>query len=271
MKRVTDLKRKINYFLSSSKLGRGEVKVLLDQLQVIGRVAIFGGMLRDLLLVGNEGFNSDIDLVIDAKNDQELDELLQSYNAIRNKFGGYRLTLSKWKVDVWSLQSTWAFKNGYVTGSSIPDLCKTTFFDWDGIVYDVGSEAIYTVDGYFDRLDSEILDINLEENPNPMGNIVKALRYKEKYSASFSNRLARYVYENLEAVDPELISKYESRSHQWPVLNRNMISQILHALDIHQDEQPLLPFAGVELQPSLWAAKSDQDLQSQQKEKCEKH
>ena len=77
-------------------------------------VLLFGGMLRDLSLVGNVGFKSDIDLVIDTEEDESLDYLLKTYSAKRNKFGGYRLCLSKWKVDIWMLKSTWAFREGYV-------------------------------------------------------------------------------------------------------------------------------------------------------------
>ncbi len=252
------MKRKVNYFLSSPKLGRPEVKNLLDQLQGLGDVGIFGGMLRDLSLLGNEGFDSDIDLVVDAGNEGELDALLRPYRPTQNKFGGYRLKLSRWAVDIWLLKSTWAFKKGYVEDSTFADLCKTTFFDWDGIVYKVGDGTILTVDGYFDHINEKLLDINLENNPNPMGNIVKAFRYREKYGAGFSNRLAKYIYENLEDFDPDRISTYENKSHDWPVLSSNIISRIFEELCIHQEKYPLLPFVGAEVQSSLWTAKDDQ-------------
>ncbi|MCF6209238.1 MAG: hypothetical protein L3J88_13825 [Gammaproteobacteria bacterium] len=258
VKKKSDLKKKVSYFLSSSKLGRPEVKDLLDQLQELGEVGIFGGMLRDLSLLGNKGFDSDIDIVIDASNEDALDALLRPYRPIRNKFGGYRLKLSQWAVDIWLLKSTWAFEKGYVEDNTFADLCKTTFFDWDGIVYKVGDGTILTVDGYFDHINEGLLDINLENNPNPMGNIVKAFRYREKYGAGFSHRLAKYIYEKLEDFDPDYISSYENKSHDRPVLSSHVISQTLEALCLHQKEYPLLPFAGVEVQPSLWAAKDNQ-------------
>lgn len=258
IKKISDLKKKVSYFLSSSKFGRQEVTALLDQLQELGEVVIFGGMLRDLSLLGNDGFDSDIDLVIDTDNEDELDAFLQSWKPVQNKFGGYRLKLSRWEVDIWSLKSTWAFKKGYVEDGSFADLCKTTFFDWDGIVYNVGDGSILAVDGYLDHINTGLLDINLENNPNPMGNIVKAFRYREKYGAGFSSRLAKYIYENLEDFDPDFISLYENKSHDRPVLNKNVISQVLDALCVHQEKHPLQPFMGVELQPSLWATKNDQ-------------
>ncbi len=255
-KKISDLKKKVSYFLSSSKLGRHEVKILLDQLQGLGEVVIFGGMLRDLSLLGNEGFDSDIDLVIDTDKEDELDALLRPYRPVQNKFGGYRLKLSRWPVDIWLLKSTWAFKKGHVEGDTFTDLCKTTFFDWDGIVYKVGDGSILTVEGYFDHINEGLLDINLENNPNPMGNIVKAFRYREKYGAGFSSRLAKYIYENLEDFDPGVISLYENKSHDRPVLSRNVIAQIIEALRMHQGKYPLMPFASTEVQPSLWAARN---------------
>jgi len=255
--KISDLKRKVGYFLSSPKLGRQEVKTLLDQLQKIGEVVIFGGMLRDLSLLGNGGFDSDIDLVIDTDKENELADFLRPYSPARNKFGGYRLKLSRWEVDIWPLKSTWAFKQGYVKEGSFADLCKTTFFDWDGIVYKVGDGTILAVEGYFDHINEGLLDINLENNPNPMGNIVKAFRYREKYGAGFSSRLATYIYEHLENFDPNLISLYENKSHGRPVLNKNIMSRVLEELCVHQEKHPLQPFTRVELQPSLWATHND--------------
>ncbi len=252
IKNISDLKRKVNYFLSSSKFGRQEVKALLDQLQEIGEVVIFGGMLRDLSLLGNEGFDSDIDLVIDTDKEDELDAFLHPYSPVRNKFGGYRLELSRWEVDIWPLKSTWAFKKGYVEDGSFADLCKTTFFDWDGIVYKVGDGTILAIEGYLDHINEGLLDINLEKNPNPMGNIVKAFRYREKYNAGFSSRLAKYIYENLEDFDPDLISLYENKSHGRPVLSKDVISQTLKELSLHQEKHPLSPFVSTNVQPSLW-------------------
>jgi predicted nucleotidyltransferase len=55
-----------------------------------GDVNLFGGVLRDLALLGRRGFNSDIDLVVEG-DWKDCETYLKSLNAQRNKFGGYRL------------------------------------------------------------------------------------------------------------------------------------------------------------------------------------
>ena len=59
------LDKKIRYFLNSHHRGRAEVRKTLAELRLHGRLALVGGMLRDIALFGNAGFNSDLDLVID--------------------------------------------------------------------------------------------------------------------------------------------------------------------------------------------------------------
>jgi len=251
IKNLTELRKRVKHFLGSSAFGRQEVIGLFDSIAPYGSIALFGGMLRDLSIVGNKGFNSDIDVVVDSNNVEELGRVLESFSCSRNKFGGCRLSLSKWNVDIWLLETTWAFKLGHVHGGSFSDLCKTTFFDWDAIVYEVNSEKITAIDGYVERINSGVLDINLEINPNPIGNIVKAFRYQQKYDASFSNRLARYIVKYLNDMNAEQLARYENASHDWPILSEKELSDSITALRMHQEYHPLFPFKSEGPQRSL--------------------
>jgi hypothetical protein len=251
IKNLTELRKRVKHFLGSSAFGRQEVKGLFDSITPYGSIALFGGMLRDLSIVGNKGFNSDIDVVVDSNNVEEFERVLESFSCSRNKFGGYRLSLSKWNVDIWLLETTWAFKQGHVHGGSFSELCKTTFFDWDAVVYEVDSEKITAIDGYVDKINSGVIDINLEINPNPIGNIVKAFRYQQKYNASFSNRLARYIVRHLKEITAEQLTRYETISHSWPILNTKELSYSMYELRMHQERHPLLPFKSADPQHSL--------------------
>lgn len=252
IKSTSDLKKRIDRFFSSSLHGRGEVRHFLSSLEDLGEIALFGGMLRDMSLASISEFNSDIDIVIDAKDTLSLDVFLAKFNAQRNKFGGYRLAISKWKIDIWELDSTWAFKHGHALGKSLDDLCKTTFFDWDGIIYHLNNAKIIAVDSYLDRLHSKIIDINLCENPNPVGNIIKAIRYCEKYDAKLSAKLARYVHHQIQYLSPAQISLFERTSHDRPVLDEQQINNLFDELSKHQYQYPLLPFEPHVKQQTLW-------------------
>ena len=71
-----------------------------------GDAYLFGGVLRDLALLGGRGFNSDIDVVVEG-DWTSFKKYLDHLGAYRNKFGGYRLDVASWKVDIWSARETW--------------------------------------------------------------------------------------------------------------------------------------------------------------------
>lgn len=230
IKSFSELKKRISWFLSSSSDGRDEVRNFIFKLESFGQVAIFGGMLRDLSICGNGGFKSDIDLVIKTSDLDKLKRLLRNYCVTTNKFGGYRIKLNRWDIDLWAFERTWAFQKGLVEGTQLKDLCKTTFFDWDSIIYELSSDAVHTMDGYIDKINSRFLDINLVQNPNPRSNVIKTLRYHELYKAKLSTRLANYVSANTRSNTVEELVKHEQNSHKYPILNTSRTQLILNSI-----------------------------------------
>ena len=253
IKKFSDLRKRVNHFLEYKAYSRDEVISFIKRIERVGEVAIFGGMLRDLSILGNEGFNSDVDLVIDTEDVNELENILLTYRCYKNKYGGYRVILGKWKVDIWTLTSTWAFRTGLVEGRTLEDLCGTTFFNWDAIIFKIGSGEFYSIEGYIDHINERFLDINLMENFNELGNVIKSLRYYEKYDAKLSSRLASYVYKILSSNSYEDLYLAEKSSHDWPLLEKERIRKIYSLLKEHQDNFPLLPFEYETKQPQLWS------------------
>ena len=98
-----------------------------------GNVYLFGGVLRDLALLGRKGFNSDIDLVVEGDWSHFV-SYLQSLKAHKNKFGGYRLMVDGWPIDIWNAKETWAIKQGFVLYKGIASLTDTTVLNWDAIL-----------------------------------------------------------------------------------------------------------------------------------------
>src|SRR5574337_992733 len=81
---------------------RSSVAGFLDFLSDVnlgGGVYIFGGLLRDLAIFGKRGFKSDVDIVVDGDWESCV-RYLEEANAVRNKFGGFRLVVSGVAVDV---------------------------------------------------------------------------------------------------------------------------------------------------------------------------
>jgi len=212
------LKRRVEYFLSSPLLGRAEVSAFARAAALRGDVYIVGGMLRDLFLAGNRSFSSDIDFIISECSSSDFDALMLPLGARRNRFGGYRIQLQKWSVEMWRLEDTWAHREGLCDVFTVEDVGKTTFFDWDPIFYNVARRDVLVEPDYFQRLRNRILEVRLGKSPNPLANIVRALRYANKWDALFGPGLARLVLQTIVDTGWERLRSYEMASFHDPQL-----------------------------------------------------
>jgi predicted nucleotidyltransferase len=141
-----------------------------------GDVYLFGGILRDLALHGQRGFNSDIDLVVEG-NWPNCADYLRKLGAQNNKFGGYRLTVAGWPIDIWNAKETWAIREGLVRYHGISSLTETTVLNWDAILMNWRTKVFVHRRTYIEALRKRILDVVLQQNPNPLGMAVRVFRH----------------------------------------------------------------------------------------------
>lgn len=169
------LKKRVLRFFESPK--RLEVKNFIRILSGSGEVLVFGGLLRDIALYGGGEFNSDIDLVIDCSS-EVLFEFFQKRNALsgRNHFGGYRVKVGGWSIDVWPMRETWAFASGKVEFVDRESLLSTTITNWDSVAFSFKDNSLIADRSYVDCLKRRELDIILVENPNRLGAFLRVLK-----------------------------------------------------------------------------------------------
>ena len=189
-----------------------EVSRVVAFLSDLGRVAVFGGAVRDLALHGTAARPADIDLVVEGDSDRQLSRFLAPYAPARNRFGGFRFKVERWSFDVWRVEDTWAVREGLVKARRLDDLVQTTFFDWDALLYVERSGTIAALPDYFDRLASSVIDINLRENPNPLGNLIRTLRILAAGRAFLGKHLMAYAWDQLNHVDDRAILAAEATS-----------------------------------------------------------
>ncbi|MGB8226261.1 MAG: nucleotidyltransferase domain-containing protein [Sedimentisphaerales bacterium] len=141
-----------------------------------GEVYLFGGVLRDLALIGERAFNSDIDIVVEGNWDNCVN-YIESLGARKNKFGGYRFHVAEWPIDIWNARETWAIKQGLVEYKGIVSLTETTVLNWDAILMNWRSHTFICRKNYLESIQSGLLDIVLEKNPDPLGMAVRVFRH----------------------------------------------------------------------------------------------
>jgi hypothetical protein len=247
---VVALRHRLRLLLSNRYAG-GAVSPVLRQLRAHGPVALFGGAVRDLAVNRPSAFRSDLDLVINGEPDA-VGATLVHLGGHRNRFGGYRLRLGHWTVDAWPLGATWAIRSGIVECRTFADLARTTFFNWDGVAYDVSNDILYADDSYLSSLRTRLLELNLEPNPNPLGNIIRALRLAASGRATLGPRLSAYVAHTMEPYlrtgdvrgDLGLWTHFPSAPRAYVhFFTADVVRQLLLQLHAHVMIRPQEPFA----------------------------
>lgn len=164
---------------------------LIDKLSKAGPAVIFGGAIRDWI-VGKSP--RDIDLVLDCP-DKSLNFLSQ-YKAEKNRFGGYYLKIDDVELDVWNLDSTWAFKRDSKFTKNLKSLTQTVFFNMDAVLFYLDTGKLQD-DGFSQAMESKALDIVYEPNPFPFLCVSKALCALHKYDMRPTDNLRRYIDEQI--------------------------------------------------------------------------
>ncbi len=186
-----------------------------------GDVYLFGGVLRDVALFGRRGFASDIDLVVEGDWEHCVN-YLDSLGAHRNKFGGFRLAVAGWPVDIWNATETWAIRQGHVRYSGIASLTDTTVLNWDAILMNWRTGAFVCREGYLDDLRAGTLDIVLLANPNPLGMVVRVLRHLcSKDARRVTRSAARFLAESTAKYKFAEIVGEERRSYGNSMIRRD--------------------------------------------------
>lgn len=216
------------------------------------RVAIIGGLVRDLARKGPAGFRSDVDLVIEAPS-QDVADLAARLNAEPNRFGGFGYHSTHWKVDFWALESTWALTSGHVNVARLSDLTQCTFFDCDAILYDLKSRTIACREDYLDGLRRGEIEINLLPNPSTLGNLLRSIRRLLLWNVRAGPRLRKFITEALDEEAFCAIRATERAVYPNPVLGRvyNEMELYRYLFDMNERVRIDLSFAIQRTLPGL--------------------
>ncbi len=156
---------------------------------------LFGGVVRDLIVLGGRYYPRDVDVVLQNTTTDELMTEFSSYEYKVNRFGGLHLNVNRWTFDVWPLEKTWAFANN-ISIPPIPEyLPMTTFLDVEAIAVTLNGPdrvgSIYS-NGFFQAVERRCIGINYADNPFPELCAVRAIITACKLRFGVSPDLAKY-------------------------------------------------------------------------------
>lgn len=193
---------------------------IFTPLSQCGDVYVIGGALRDLAFFGADRRpTSDIDIVVTGSS-SDVDRIARNLQATQNRFGGYGIKSGGMKVDFWAFENTWAKVHRQAEIKKVDDLLKSTFFDWDAILYNVFDKKIIAKPNYVDIMRGRVIEINLLSNPSPHGNLVRALRRLVMYDLRPGKRLKWFVNDGLRRYDWQRIVDTEKGAYHNSFLDQ---------------------------------------------------
>jgi hypothetical protein len=192
------LRKRLNEFLRV----RSEWKVPL--IEALARLSeqpwpavIFGGVLRDLTILGPSEVPRDVDIVVANARPEHLEEVFADLVHSKNRFGGLRLRTKGWLIDMWTLDSTWALRDRSDEFLTFDRLVQTTFLNVEGIAAEISPKPtqkrkLYS-SSFFEAATDKILDISFEPNPHPSLCVVRSIMTAIRLNWVLSRRLSNYI------------------------------------------------------------------------------
>lgn len=177
-----------------SKL-ENQVVELLDHLQSITDVYIFSGIIRDYFLK-NDSIR-DLDIVLGEQLDLAFinRHYFPNIEITINNYGGYKVIVNSFRIDIWSIDSTWGIVNERKSATKY-SLIHSAFFNFSSILFSLNIEEFYFDDVFINFLNERVIDVEYEKNPNISLCIVNSLYYKNKLSMPLSAKLKRWIKNN---------------------------------------------------------------------------
>lgn len=134
-------------------------------------------------------------------------------------------------IDIWSLDETWAYKNQIIKckpSNYVEHLTSTVFLNIDAIVYDMKNNIWYDSE-YREAMQSKVLDVLLECNPEVPLNIIRAIVLKRRYSMTYSSKLKRIIREEMNAKENflDILMSIQMRRYKREILSRELIENEL--------------------------------------------
>lgn len=124
------------------------VGALLNSCNSVGEAYLFGGQVRDALL-GSAGAFGDVDIFVSGPLNPEFAERVARVYR-RTNFGGMRLVVGRYDVDIWELAKSDAFRYERGLEKNIKGLLSTVCFSTDAVAVSLVNGRVLA-DGSFNR------------------------------------------------------------------------------------------------------------------------
>ena len=167
------------------------VLAIIHQMSEETSVYLFSGVIRNFFLKSND--IRDVDIVLSSPVNVE--SYFKGYKIGKNSFGGYKIETEDLKIDLWTLDTAWAFQYQKTLPFDLEKFIPfTAFFNFAAVTYSFNFKTFYTTRHFLGFLQNKLIDVVYEPNANYTLCIVNTIYYSEKLRLKVKPRLRRLIY-----------------------------------------------------------------------------
>lgn len=228
------------------------INALLQSCNSVGEAFLFGGMVRDALL-GSSGVFGDVDIFVSGPLNAEFAESVARTHR-RTNFGGMRLVVGKYDVDIWELAKSRAFSYERGPEKSIRGLLSTVCFSTDAVAVSLVTGHVLA-DSRFNKVaKTRIFEFVSRPRDLEVLQVVRIARITVKNGVKPGPDVARYFVDGVDRFGIEGLVSAEGKWKGRRLLDARLVHVLYQwcSLSISGREHPERPsFEGEALFPSV--------------------
>jgi hypothetical protein len=242
------LRHRVNRFFSNHSRWKAALRMIVSRIRERQWPAVvFGGVPRDLVVLGVTDRPRDVDIVLDDVSIEEIRSTFSKSVFRETRFGGVTLRVDGWLVDIWPLRQTWAFRELSVPVTGFQDLPKTTFLNVEAVAVDLAvrrgqTRNVYSF-GFFEGVSERVLEINFEPNPFPDLCVVRSLIITARLGFRIGSRLAIYISNHSRGMQIKDLVALQLSHYGGLRCQPEILREWLVRISQHVHENPKEPYA----------------------------
>ena len=195
---------------------------------------LFGGVVRDILLISPTHEFRDIDIVVKGKSLCELEDIFGLEVVRRNRFGGLQLEAKGWPLDVWPLEETLAVKERPEFPKDPETLPRTTFLSIEAVVVRLnkrpGRAREIFESRFFESILHKTIELNYEDTPFVSLNVLRAILTCRSLKFAMGPRLIDFICGHLRDLNVDELVKLQTLRYGGVKMNESQMSSCLENL-----------------------------------------
>lgn len=173
------------------------ISALLKASNEVGEAYLFGGLVRDALL-GSSGVFGDVDIFVSGPLDEETAERVSRVHR-RTNFGGMRLVVGRYDVDIWELAKSAAFRFERGPEKSVRGLLSTVCFSTDAVAVSLLTGRVLADSSFNRTVKTKVFEFVSRPPTLEILQVVRVGRICVKNGVRPDREISRYFVDGVDA------------------------------------------------------------------------